>query len=40
VAAGLVLWLMYQKAPGSLPFDPTPTQLCEYAGRSSRTSWA
>jgi hypothetical protein len=33
VAAGLVLWLMYQTAPGSLPFDPTSAQLCEYVGR-------
>ncbi len=28
VAVGLVLWLMYQTAPGSLPFDPTSAQLC------------
>jgi hypothetical protein len=33
VAAGLVLWLMYQTAPGSLPFDPSSAQLCDYVGR-------
>ncbi|MEV0407146.1 hypothetical protein [Actinoallomurus sp. NPDC050550] len=32
VVAGLTLWLMYQTAPGSLPFDPTATQLCAYVG--------
>jgi hypothetical protein len=32
VVAGLVLWLMYQTAPGSLPFDPTSAQLCDYVG--------
>jgi hypothetical protein len=33
VAAGLVLWLMYQRAPGSLPYDPTSAQLCAYVGQ-------
>jgi hypothetical protein len=32
VAVGLVLWLMYQTAPGDLPFDPTSAQLCHYVG--------
>ncbi|WP_460356045.1 hypothetical protein [Actinoallomurus acanthiterrae] len=32
VVAGLTLWLMYQTAPGSLPFDPSATQLCAYVG--------
>lgn len=30
VVIGLVLWLMYQTAPGGLPFDPTSAQLCDY----------
>jgi hypothetical protein len=33
VAAGLVLWLMYQTAPGSLPYDPSSAQLCAYVGQ-------
>lgn len=32
VVIGLVLWLMYQTAPGNLPFDPTSAQLCDYVG--------
>jgi hypothetical protein len=32
VVVGLVVWLMYQTAPGSLPFDPTAGQLCDYVG--------
>jgi hypothetical protein len=35
VAVGLVLWLMYQTAPGDLPFDPTSAQLCHYVGNST-----
>ncbi|GLY78644.1 hypothetical protein [Actinoallomurus iriomotensis] len=33
VAMGLVLWLMYQTSPGSLPYDPTSAQLCAYVGQ-------
>jgi hypothetical protein len=32
VVAGLVIWLMYQTAPGSLSFDPSSAQLCDYVG--------
>jgi len=32
VVVGLVLWLMYQTAPGGLPFAPTSAQLCDYVG--------
>jgi hypothetical protein len=32
VAAGLVLWLMYQRAPGSLPYHPSAARLCDYVG--------
>jgi hypothetical protein len=32
VVVGLVLWLMYQTAPGSLPFDPSSARLCDYVG--------
>ncbi|WP_329249819.1 hypothetical protein OG417_03875 [Actinoallomurus sp. NBC_01490] len=33
VAVGLVVWLMYQTSPGSLPYDPSSAQLCAYAGQ-------
>jgi hypothetical protein len=33
VVVGLVVWLMYQTSPGSLPYDPSSAQLCAYAGQ-------
>lgn len=35
VAAGLVIWLMYQTSPGDLPYDPTSAQLCTYVGQGA-----
>jgi hypothetical protein len=35
IAVGLLLWLDYQGAPGSLPFDPSAAQLCAYVGKAT-----
>ncbi len=33
VVAGLVTWLLYQRAPSGLSFHPSPTRLCAYVDR-------